>query len=333
MAVLAFRDAGKLRILIGAGGMGDRVDRHREHGLRQKGFVQRVTHAHAVAHGGERHSGHRLVALGVVDQRRVKHKVFLAGLLVAHGYAVVLLHGVIVGVRQAQGRVRKRRRVCEDQVFLQRLAVQSVAHAQAGQDVCIGGVAVHLLGQVAALFRLRLQNGQVGGFEACAGAAHEKGRRLRALHQPRLLDRRALAHNRRHRRGHAVQRPFQHMASFFNARQLAAVRALAQLHAQLVGAVAQDGLAGFVCSVVQVVVDLLPRTGAFLLVVDGFRVHNRLIAAGAKAEVLHALLALFHGFLAPRLFKQLRAALKQFLLVALAHGHGVFHDEPPFMSL
>ena len=56
-----------------------------------------------------------------------------------------------------------------------------------------------------ALFRLRFENGEVGLFKACAGAAHEEGRRLRARHQPRRFDLRALAHHRRDRRRHAIQ--------------------------------------------------------------------------------------------------------------------------------
>ena len=327
---LAIREAGELRILVGVRRADQRVDGHRERGLRKGFFVQLIVHAHAIAHRGQHDGGRDLGVFSVVDVGRFKDEDAFARRLVADGHAAIIHGLVVIGVRQAQGGMGPRRSVGKDQVLLERLAVQGVAHAQAGQDVFVGRVAVHGGGEIRALFRLRFENGKVGLFKACAGATHEEGRRLRARYQPRLFDLRALAHYRRYRRGHAVQRPFQHAAAAFDARQLAAVRALAQLHAQAVGPVAQHGTARIVRRILEVVVDVRPPVAVFLIM-DRFRENDRLIAARAKAEVLDAFRALLHGFFARGLLKQLPAPLEHFLLVAFAHGHRVFHDGVSFL--
>ena len=327
---LAIRQAGEFGILVGVRRADQRVDGHRERGLRKGFLVQFVVHAHAIAHGGQHDGSRDLGVFSVVDVGRLKDVITLARHLVTDRHTAIIHGLVVIGVRQAQGGMGPRRSIGKDQILLERLAVQGVAHAQAGQDVFIDCVAVHGGSEVRALFRLGFEDGEVGLFKACAGAAHEEGRRLRARYQPRLFDLRALAHHRRDCRGHAVQRPFQHVAAAFDARQLAAVRALAQLHAQRVGAVAKDGPAGSVRRVLEVVVDVLPPVAVFLIV-DGFRENDRLIAAVAEMELLDVLAAFFEDFVASRLLEQFRAPLEHFLLVALAHGHRVFHDGVSFL--
>ena len=327
-----------LNVVYWIRGVDDGIDGHGIRRFRYERRINGICHADVIPAIGERNLRKGLLAICIVDDRGTHVEQLRAGCLVQHFQLLAFGHCIIKVLWQPQRGIVQRLCVGKDDVLLDRLAIQSVAHRDAGQYLVVIALRTQV-GDVGALFLFSLQfRFEIRCLQAGLGSADEPGQLLRQLDEPLLLQLTSGVDTGLYGKNFLFKAPGKGPVTGSDRGHTVAIRLQRKFHSNTIRAVAEDLTTLRRGKRLQSVVDFLPFVGIRIAEMNGFRVHHRLIAVGAHIEVFHARLTAGNIFMTDRLNKisihafgilsLLREAQERLLAVLLFL---VFHCFSPFL--